>query len=192
MNNPYETLGVKRTSNVSIVRNKYIQLAKKYHPDTSDFSLQFSEDKMKQINNAYDLIKSSISRVKAGFRPRGKAGFRPRDKAEFRPRGRFTKKEINELIERYIEGQSLYKIGRDMKRKQRSIRRHLENAGLMENEYYKSYEDNYDDKYYKFILFLKLAFVAFIVLIISWIIYDPQLYILESWFDYRMYLIRLE
>ena len=192
MNNPYETLGVKRTSNVSIVRNKYIQLAKKYHPDTSDFSLQFSEDKMKQINNAYDLIKSSILRVKAGFRPRGKAGFRPRDKAEFRPRGRFTKKEINELIERYIEGQSLYKIGRDMKRKQRSIRRHLENAGLMENEYYKSYEDNYDDKYYKFILFLKLAFVAFIVLIISWIIYDPQLYILESWFDYRMYLIRLE
>ena len=59
MNNPYETLGVKRTSNVSIIRNKYIQLAKKYHPDTSDFSLQFSEDKMKQINNAYDLIKSS-------------------------------------------------------------------------------------------------------------------------------------
>ena len=192
MNDPYKTLGVKRTSNVSIVRNKYIQLAKKYHPDTSDFSLQFSEDKMKQINNAYDLIKSSISRVKAGFRPRGKAGFSPRDKAEFRPRGRFTKKEINELIERYIEGQSLYKIGRDMKRKQRSIRRHLENAGLMEDEYYDSYKDDYDDKYYKFILFLKLAFVAFIALIISWIIYDPQLYILESWFDYGMYLIRLE
>ena len=184
MNDPYKTLGVKRTSNVSMVRNKYIQLAKKYHPDTSDFSLQFSEDKMKQINNAYDLIKSSILRVKAGFRPR--------DKAEFRPRGRFTKKEINELIERYIEGQSLYKIGRDMKRKQRSIRRHLENAGLMEDEYYNSYKDDYDDKYYKFILFLKLAFVAFIVLIISWIIYDPQLYILESWFDYGMYLLRLE
>ena len=175
MNNPYETLGVKRTSNASIVRNKYIQLAKKYHPDTSDFSLQFSEDKMKQINNAYDLIKSSISRVKAGFRPRG----------------RFTKKEINELIERYIEGQSLYKIGRDMKRKQRSIRRHLENAGLMEDEYYDSYKDDYDDKYYKFILFLKLAFIAFIPLTISWITYDPQLYILESWFDYGMYLFRL-
>ena len=31
MNNPYETLGVKRTSNVSIIRNKYIQLAKKYN-----------------------------------------------------------------------------------------------------------------------------------------------------------------
>ena len=176
MNDPYKTLGVKRTSNVSLVRNKYIQLAKKYHPDTSNSSLQSSEDKMKQINNAYDLIKSSISRGVAAFRPRG----------------RFTKKEINELIERYIEGQSLYKIGRDMKRKQRSIRRHLENAGLMEDEYYNSYKDDYDDKYYKFILFLKLAFVAFIALIISWIIYDPQLYILESWFDYGMYLLRLE
>ena len=176
MNDPYKTLGVKRTSNVSMVRNKYIQLAKKYHPDTSNSSLQSSEDKMKQINNAYDLIKSSISRGVTAFRPRG----------------RFTKKEINELIERYIEGQSLYKIGRDMKRKQRSIRRHLENAGLMENECYKSYEDDYDDKYYKFILYLKLAFVTFIALVISWIFYDPKLYILESWFDYGMYLIRLE
>jgi len=63
---------------------------------------------------------------------------------------------------------------------------------LMEDEYYNSYKDDYDDKYYKFILFLKLAFVAFIALIISWIIYDPQLYILESWFDYGMYLLRLE
>ena len=151
MNDPYKTLGVKRTSNVSLVRNKYIQLAKKYHPDTSNSSLQSSEDKMKQINNAYDLIKSSISRGVAAFRPRG----------------RFTKKEINELIERYIEGQTLYKIGRDMKRKQRSIRRHLENAGLMENEYYKSYEDDYDDKYYKFILYIKLSFVTFIALVIS-------------------------
>jgi len=176
LNNPYKILGIKKTSDFNAARSKYIKLAKKYHPDTSDFSLQFSEDKMKQINNAYDLIKFSISRGIAAFRPRG----------------RFTKKEINELIERYIEGQSLYKIGRDMKRKQRSIRRYLENAGLMEDEYYNSYKDDYDDKYYKFILFLKLAFVAFIVLIISWIIYDPQLYILESWFDYRMYLIRLE
>ena len=64
MNNPYETLGVKRTSNASIVRNKYIQLAKKYHPDTSDFSLRFSEDKIKQINNV--LNKTNYLHINKG------------------------------------------------------------------------------------------------------------------------------
>ena len=75
---------------------------------------------MKQINSAYSLIKKSLAR----------------GVITYRPRGRFTKDEINELIERFNEGQSLYKIGRDMKRKQRSIKKHLILAGLMEEEIY--------------------------------------------------------
>ena len=75
---------------------------------------------MKEINNAYSLIKLSISRGVLAFRPKG----------------RFTKEEIKELIQRFNEGQSLYKIGRDMKRKQKSIKRHLILAGLMEEEIY--------------------------------------------------------
>ena len=48
--------------------------------------------------------------------------------------GRFTKAEILEAEERFNLGQSLYKIGRDMKRSQASIRCHLINLGLMEYE----------------------------------------------------------
>ena len=48
--------------------------------------------------------------------------------------GRFTKAEILEAEERFNLGQSLYKIGRDMKRSQASIRAHLINLGLMEYE----------------------------------------------------------
>ncbi len=48
--------------------------------------------------------------------------------------GRFTKAEILEAEERFNLGQSLYKIGRDMKRSQASIRGHLINLGLMEYE----------------------------------------------------------
>ena len=48
--------------------------------------------------------------------------------------GRFTKAEILEAEERFKLGQSLCKIGRDMKRSQTSIRGHLINLGLMEYE----------------------------------------------------------
>ena len=48
--------------------------------------------------------------------------------------GRFTKAEILEAKERFNLGQSLYKIGRDMKRSQASIRGHLINLGLIEYE----------------------------------------------------------
>ena len=120
MKNPYKVLGISRSANKEIARNKYIQLSKQFHPDISKYNLQVSENKMKQINNAYSLIKKSIARGVIAYRPRGK----------------FTKNEINELIDRFNEGQSLYKIGRDMKRKQRSIKKHLIAAGLLEEEIY--------------------------------------------------------
>jgi len=46
--------------------------------------------------------------------------------------GRFTKAEILEAEARFHDGQSIYKIGRDMKRKQRPIKLHLINLGLMD------------------------------------------------------------
>ena len=160
MNDPYKTLGVKRTSNVSMVRNKYIQLAKKFHPDTSKYSLEISEEKMKQINDSYSIIKRSISR---GI-------------VTYRPKGRFTKKEINELIERFNEGQSLYKIGRDMKRKQKSIKRHLILAGLMEEEIFDYYSQNeilnilYILAKYTLLFLLVIVFLVLNQWIIYWII----------------------
>ena len=120
MNNPYKIFGISRTADQSTARYRYIQLAKQYHPDTSTFNTKNSEAKMKEINNAYSSIKLSISRGVLAFRPKG----------------RFTKEEIKELIQRFNEGQSLYKIGRDMKRKQRSIKKHLISAGLMEEDIY--------------------------------------------------------
>ena len=97
MDNPYKILGLSRTANLDLARSKYIQLSKKFHPDISKYTLLVSESKMKQINSAYSLIKTSIAK---GI-------------ISYRPKGRFTKDEINELIERFKEGQTLYKIGRD-------------------------------------------------------------------------------
>ena len=165
MNNPYKILGISRSANLNIARNKYIKLSKQFHPDVSKYNLEVSENKMKEVNSAYSLIKSSIARGVIAYRPRG----------------RFTKEEIDELIQRFNEGQSLYKIGRDMKRKQRSVKRHLINAGLMEEEiFYDTYTKNInldlDWSYNKFFFktFL-IACISFIMLI------EPRLNLLEMW-----------
>ena len=164
MKNPYKILGISRSANKEIVRNKYIQLSKQFHPDISKYNLQVSENKMKQNNNAYSLIKKSIARGVIAYRPRG----------------RFTKDEINELIERFNEGQSLYKIGRDMKRKQRSIKKHLIAAGLLEEEIY-----DYQDQDFNFnIIYLLAKYSLLILLIIT-------LLILNQWMIYWLILMSI-
>ena len=164
MNNPYKTLGLSRTANLDIARSKYIQLSKKFHPDISKYNLQISEKKMKQINSAYSLIKKSLAR----------------GVITYRPRGRFTKDEINELIERFNEGQSLYKIGRDMKRKQRSIKKHLIAAGLLEEEIY-----DYQNQDFSFNIIYLLAKYSLLILL------TITLLILNQWMIYWLILMSI-
>ena len=56
--NPYEVLGVSPSASAEEIREAYMKLVKKYHPDRyqdSDLKKQ-AEDKMKQINAAYDQL----------------------------------------------------------------------------------------------------------------------------------------
>lgn len=58
MKNPYEVLGVSPSATNEEVRDAYRALAKKYHPDNyADSPLaDMAEEKMKEINAAYDEI----------------------------------------------------------------------------------------------------------------------------------------
>lgn len=57
MKDPYEVLGVPRGASDEEVTKAYRKLAKKYHPDLNPGDAQ-AEEKMREINEAYDLIKS--------------------------------------------------------------------------------------------------------------------------------------
>ena len=61
MNNPYEVLGVSANATDEQIKEAYKQLARKYHPDNYDDNplADLAEEKMKEINEAYDTIMAS-------------------------------------------------------------------------------------------------------------------------------------
>jgi len=68
MKNPYEVLGVDRNASDDDIKKAYRELAKKYHPDNyADSPLrELADEKMKEINEAYDNIRSDRENAKNG------------------------------------------------------------------------------------------------------------------------------
>lgn len=63
MKDPYEVLGVSRNATDDEIKKAYREKARKYHPDNyrdSDLS-DLAEEKMKEINEAYDTIQAQRS-----------------------------------------------------------------------------------------------------------------------------------
>ncbi len=58
MNDPYTVLGVSRNASDEEVKKAYRELARKYHPDNyvNNPLADLAQEKMKEINEAYDLI----------------------------------------------------------------------------------------------------------------------------------------
>lgn len=70
MRDPYSVLGVSPTASDEEIKNKYRELARKYHPDNYEDDNPLKElanEKMQEINAAYD----EIQRIRAGA---GKSG----------------------------------------------------------------------------------------------------------------------
>ena len=63
MNDPYQVLGVSKNATDEEIKKAYRDLARKYHPDNyHDNPLaDLAQEKMKEINEAYDMITKSRS-----------------------------------------------------------------------------------------------------------------------------------
>lgn len=58
----YEVLQVLPTASPEVIQMAYKALARKYHPDVFQGSKEYAEAKMKQINEAYRVLSSPVSR----------------------------------------------------------------------------------------------------------------------------------
>jgi DnaJ-class molecular chaperone len=63
MNDPYHILGVNKNSSLEEIKVAYKKLARKYHPDLNPGKKE-SEDKFKEVANAFDLIGTAEARSK--------------------------------------------------------------------------------------------------------------------------------
>ena len=60
----YEVLNIKKNATDKEIKNAYRALAKKYHPDTYKGNKDVAEEKMKQINEAYDVLSNKELKTK--------------------------------------------------------------------------------------------------------------------------------
>ena len=69
MKNYYEILQVSHNASKEVIEKAYKVLAKKYHPDlqTSYTAKNYAEQKMREINEAYDVLSDDFLREQYDF-----------------------------------------------------------------------------------------------------------------------------
>lgn len=79
----YEILNIKINATDKEIKNAYRSLAKKYHPDTYKGNKNVAEEKMKQINEAYDVLSNKELKDKYDEQFRAKQAS-PIDETEYK------------------------------------------------------------------------------------------------------------
>lgn len=62
MKNYYEELEVSRSASDEVINKAYKVLAKKYHPDSTNKNKEIAEERLKNINEAYEILSNKEKR----------------------------------------------------------------------------------------------------------------------------------
>ena len=181
MKNYYEILEVDKNASQEVIEKAYRTLAKKYHPDLQQESkkLEYAE-KMKKINQAYDVLSNSIKREEYNQELEDERIQNQKMQAEV-----VSKEQHQRIIqENYVLKQQLNRM---VHQNQQEDRGPIGNMGRVFEEQInvarrQAYEDVYiqdmKNKGYKirykhdFKYYLKLIKILIIIFLICWVIYQ--------------------
>lgn len=156
----YEILEVSETASNEIIEKAYKVLAKKYHPDLwPQDKKEYAENKMKEINDAYDVLSDETKRkeyddslkidrqkeLEKKIKEQDKnrynqnVNFKDYNKQNEQTQGNFTQEEYRKMQEELRKEELIKeKIIKEELRKQDEIRQNLQNE--YEQKYQKAYE----------------------------------------------------
>lgn len=150
MNTLYEILEVSENASKEVIEKAYRVLAKKYHPDLqTPENKQMAEAKMKQINEAYDILSDELKRKE--YDEKLKAEKEAQNKAkerEFYQEENFSNANSNiaqsgasEQAERRVKDMQRRRYEQEMRRHQEQMKKQME----------KEMRQQYENAYYNYL-----------------------------------------
>lgn len=175
MSNLYEILEVSQKASKEVIDKAYHVLAKKYHPDLQkDDEKKKAEEKMKQINEAYEILSNEEKRKQYDEELRIEIEEQKRIEA--------MKNVQKEQPTLYVSNDNLEKLRQEEIEKQRQMQeQEYSNMQKLQNEMKRAYAQAYNDYWrsrgYKikepwtlkrFIELLKVLAIIAIIIVVIW------------------------
>lgn len=146
MSNLYEILEVSEKASKEVIEKAYKVLAKKYHPDLQkEGDKEHAEIKMKQINEAYEILSDDEKRNQYDIELQAKREEERKKEIENEVNKNIKVQEVEKNIYDKEEGK-IKKYKNNLNRDEIEIRnQQKENMKILENEMQRAYANAYND-----------------------------------------------
>lgn len=180
MSNLYEILEVSEKASKEVIDKAYHVLAKKYHPDLQQGEQkQYAEDKMKQINEAYEILSSEDKRKEYDI------SLEEQRKQEKLEEEQKREQQINEYeqerLQEQLENQTYYRNENQSINENTEENTNYQNAKKIQKEINRAYANAYNNylrslgykvkepwTFKRFLELLKVLAILTVIILIIW------------------------
>lgn len=190
MKNYYELLEVSQSASQEVIEKAYKTLAKKYHPDLQDtVNKKDAEQKMKEINEAYDIISNpekrnaynqELEKIEQTRQEQFQNYYKEEIKHTYNNKDNYKQSNYNTIQKQEQQFQNDFikqqQIQNDYIRQQEQIQFELEKQQAIEKAYYDAYIQDLKNRGYRikykktFKDYIKNIVAIFIVIFILFLI----------------------